>query len=220
MINKFKDKEVKFVIFTLFITIAVAAISAAFELTWRSAFALAFGMFILLGWVAFRQNDLFLKKLLVFGIAAGITELLADCWLVKTTGTLIYANNELMVACSHLYMPFAWAVLLIQNGYLGWLISRKEKMWVSILITTLIGFAVIPLFEHWAKAAGWWYYENTTMILNTPYYIILEGGLICSVLPFFFKNIHKKEFKWQILLGMIEGLWIWASYFIAFKLVG
>lgn len=170
--------------------------------------------------LVFKKNDLFLKKLLVFGIAAGITELLADCWLVQTTGTLIYANNEPMIACSPLYMPFAWAVLLIQIGYLGWLISRKKKMLVSILITTFIGFAVIPLFEHWAKAAGWWYYDNTVMVLNTPYYIILAEGLICSVLPFFFKHIHKKQFRWQLPLGIIEGLWIWASYFIAFRLVG
>ncbi len=220
LIIRFRDKEVKFVLFTLFLTVTVAALSAAFELTWRSAFVLAFGMYFLLGWFAFKQNDIFLKKLLVFGIAAGITELLADCWLVQSTGTLIYANNEPMVACSPLYMPFAWAVLLIQIGYLGWLISRKEKMWVSIVLTTFLGFAVIPLFEHWAKGAGWWYYVNTKMVLNTPYYIILAEGLICSVLPFFFKNIHKKDYKWQLPLGIIEGLWIWAAYFIAFKLVG
>lgn len=125
-----------------------------------------------------------------------------------------------MIACSPLYMPFAWAVLLIQIGYLGWLISQKEKMWVSIFATTLIGFAVIPLFEHWAKNANWWYYTNTEMIFNTPWYIILAEGLICSLLPFFFSHIHQKNYKWQLPLGVIEGLWIWVSYFIAFKLIG
>lgn len=220
LLIRLKDKEVRFVILTLVITIGVAALSATFQLTWRSAFALAFGIYFLLGWFAFRQNDMFLKKLLVFGIAAGVTELLADCWLVQSTGTLIYANNEPMIACSPLYMPFAWAVLLIQIGYLGWLISRNEKMYVSIIATTFLGFAVIPLFEHWAKNAGWWYYTNTEMFLNTPYYIILAEGLICSILPFFFAHIHRKNYKWQLPLGIIEGLWIWASYFIAFKIVG
>lgn len=215
-----QKKEAKFVLFTLFLTVGIAALSAAFELGWKSAFSLAFGIYILLTWFAFKQKDQFLKKLLVFGIAAGFVELLADCWLVNSTGTLIYFDGEPMIACSPLYMPFAWAVLLIQIGYLGWLISRKEKMWVSIIATTLIGFAVIPLFEHWAKNANWWYYTNTEMILNTPWYIILAEGLICSVLPFFFVHIHQKDYKWQLPLGMIEGLWIWVSYFIAFKLIG
>lgn len=220
LIQKLQKKEVRFVLFTLFITVGVAAVSALFKLGWKSAFGLAVGMYILLTWFAFKQNDTFLKKLLVFGIAAGIAELLADCWLVNSTGTLIYTEGEPMIACSPLYMPFAWAVLLIQIGYLGWLISQKEKMWVSMLASTIIGFAVIPLFEHWAKGAGWWYYVNTKMILNTPWYIILAEGLICCFLPLFFAHIHNKNYRWQLPLGIIEGLWIWGAYFIAYNLIG
>jgi hypothetical protein len=220
IVQKIQKKEVKFVLFTLVVTVGTAAFSAAFKLGWISAFALAFGMYFLLAWFAFKQKDLFLKKLLVFGIAAGFIELLADCWLVRSTGTLIYVPGEPMIACSPLYMPFAWAVLLIQIGYLAWLIAREEKMWVSIIAATLIGFAVIPLFEHWAKNAEWWYYINTKMIFNTPWYIILAEGLICSFLPFFFVHIHQKNYRWQLGLGVIEGLWIWGSYFIAFSLVG
>ena len=214
--QKLKKKETRFVIATLITTVAVAAISAYFHLTWRSGFCLAVGMYIALGWFAFRQNDLFLKRLLLFGIAAGTVELLADCWLVKSTSTLVYPTDEPMVACSPLYMPFAWAVILIQIGYLGWLISNKEKMWISMLCTTIIGFAVIPLFEHWAKNAGWWYYQNCKMIGNTPWYIILAEGLICSLLPLFYKHIYKRNYGWQLILGIIEGFWIWGSYFIAF----
>ena len=217
--EELKRKEVRFVITTLILTVAIAAISAYFTLTWRSGFALAFGMYALLLWFAYKQNDIFLKRLLVFGIAAGFVELLADCWLVKHTGTLVYPSDEPMIACSPLYMPFAWAVILIQIGYLGWLVSNKEKMWVSMLISTLIGFAVIPLFEHWAKNAGWWYYQNCKMIGNTPWYIILAEGLICSFLPFFYYHIHRKNYTSQLLLGIIEGLWIWASYFIAFQII-
>jgi hypothetical protein len=67
--QKLKKKETRFVIATLITTVAVAAISAYFHLTWRSGFCLAVGMYIALGWFAFRQNDLFLKRLLLFGIA-------------------------------------------------------------------------------------------------------------------------------------------------------
>jgi hypothetical protein len=155
----------------------------------------------------------------VFGLVAGVTELVADCWLVSNTGTLIYTTDEPMIACSPFYMPFAWAVLLIQIGYLGWLISLEEKMWVSIIATTIIGFAVIPLFEHWAKGAGWWYYVNCRMIGNTPWYIILAEGMICSFMPLFFRHIHQRHYVFQLPLGIIQGLWIWLSYFIAYNLI-
>ena len=216
--QKLKKKETRFIIATLAITVAVAAISAQFHLTWRSGFCLAGGMYVALGWFAFRQKDLFLKRLLLFGLAAGLVELLADCWLVKSTGTLVYPTDEPMVACSPLYMPLAWAVILIQIGYLGWLISNKEKMWISMLCSIVIGFAVIPLFEHWAKNAGWWYYQNCKMIGNTPWYIILAEGLICSLLPLFYKYIYERNYGWQLILGVSEGLWIWLSYFIAFHI--
>lgn len=219
LLQKLKIKEVRFVIITLGLTVLIAALSANFRLGWGSGFVLAIGMYCVLAWFAFKQNDLFLKKLLVFGIAAGVVELLADCWLIQKTATLIYATNEPMIACSPLYMPFAWAVLLIQIGYLGWLISREEKMWVSIIATTFIGFAVIPLFEHWAKDAGWWHYVNCRMIFNTPWYIILAEGMICSFMPFFFSHIHLKKFTMQLPLGILQGLWIWVSYFIAYRLI-
>jgi hypothetical protein len=122
-------------------------------------FALRLVCYILLGLFAFRHNDFFLKRLW-FRPTAGVVELLADCWLVKNTGTLVYPTDEPMIACSLCICPFAWAVILIQIGYLGWLISNTEKMWISMLCTTVIGFAVIPLFEHWAKNAGWWYYQK------------------------------------------------------------
>ncbi len=219
LLQKLKIKEVRFVIITLIITVAIAAISSAFELTWRSAFVLTFGIYGLLAWFAYKQNDRFLKRLLVFGLVAGVTELVADCWLVSNTGTLIYTMDEPMIACSPFYMPFAWAVLLIQIGYLGWLISLEEKMWVSIIATTIIGFAVIPLFEHWAKGAGWWYYVNCSMIGNTPWYIILAEGMICSFMPLFFRHIHQRHYVFQLPLGIIQGLWIWLSYFIAYNLI-
>jgi hypothetical protein len=218
-LKQFNKKEVRFITTTLLITVAITGISAYFRLTWRSGFLLAFGMYGILTWFAYRNDDLFLKKLLIFGIAAGIIELLADCWLVQRTSTLIYPTDEPMIACSPLYMPLAWAVILVQIGYLCWLISNEEKMIVTIGISVLIGFAVIPLFEHWAKAAGWWYYVRCSMIGNTPWYIILAEGLICSVLPLFFRHIHHRHYAIQLVLGIIQGLWIWASYFIAYRVV-
>lgn len=208
-------REAKFIFATIILTLTVAAISSYTHAGWKSAFALAAGMFVLIAGYALWAKDTFLYRLLLFGILAGIIELFADCWLVRSTGTLVYENSEPMIACSPLYMPFAWAVILIQVGYLGWLIAGHKPLWISMLATTLIGLLFIPLFEHLAKGAGWWYYKDCLMIFNTPYYIILGEGLICMTLPLFFTIQSHKNYMLAALFGLLQGLWIWAAYYIS-----
>ncbi len=212
--------EAKFIFGTIIMTLAIAAISSYTDAGWFSAFSLATGMYSIIAAFAFWKKDTFLYRLLLFGLVAGIVELLADCWLVQSTGTLIYPQNEPMIACSPLYMPFAWAVVLIQVGYLGWLISGHKPLWFSVLATMILGLLFIPLFEHWAFGAGWWYYQNTPMIFNTPYYIIIAEGLICMVLPLFFKLQSHKKYLLAALFGVIQGLWIWLAYYISFNIIG
>lgn len=222
MQNSYFDKSRKvefwFMLSTLVVVLMVGMISAHYKLGWKSAWVLSIGMYLIIGAFAFIRNDVFIKKILVFSLAAGTTELLADCWLVSSTKTLIYAANEPMIACSPVYMPFSWAVILTQVGYLGWLVAGKEKLLIATIITGIIGGAVIPLFEHWAKGAKWWYYDYSKMIGNTPYFIALGEVLICAALPFCFVNIFKNKIWLALILGVLEGEWIWVSYFIFFKL--
>ena len=211
--------EFWFMLATLAIVLAVGFISDLFSLGWKSGWALAVGMYFIILVFAFITSDNFLKKLLIFGLTAGIVELLADAWLVHFTGTLVYTRGEPMIALSPQYMPFAWAVILIQVGYIGWLIGGIEKISVTILITAVLGFAVIPLFEFWAKGAGWWYYRNTPLFMETtPYFIAFGEALLCAVLPLFFKIIIKRGVLFAILFGVLEGLWIWVAYFLFYKL--
>lgn len=212
--------EAKFIFGTIILTLTIAAISSYTDGGWFSAFSLATGMYIIIAGFAVWQKDTFLYRLLLFGLIAGIVELLADCWLVQSTGTLIYPPDEPMIACSPLYMPFAWAVVLIQVGYLGWLISGHKPLWFSMLATMVLGLLFIPLFEHWAHGAGWWYYRDTPMIFNTPYYIIVAEGLICLVLPLFFKFQSHKKYALAALFGILQGFWIWAAYYISYMITG
>lgn len=212
--------EAKFIFASIIVTLAVAAISSATNAGWISAFILSIGMYAIIGVFAFLTEDKFLYRLLLFGIIAGLFELFADCWLVQSTLTLVYSYDEPMIVCSPLYMPFAWAVVLTQVGYLGWLISGHKSLGFSMLATMIIGLLFIPLFEHWAFGAGWWYYRDTPMIFNTPYYIIVAEGLICMVLPFFFKIQSHKKFSLAALFGIVQGFWIWAAYYISFTIVG
>lgn len=212
--------EAKFIFASILVTLTVAAISSATDAGWISAFILAIGMYVIIGGFAHLTKDKFLYKLLLFGIIAGAVELFADCWLVNSTMTLVYPQDEPTIACSPLYMPFAWAVVLVQVGYLGWLISGHKSLGVSMLATMILGLLFIPLFEHWAFGAEWWYYRDTPMIFNTPYYIIVAEGLICMVLPFFFKVQSHKKFSLAALFGIVQGFWIWAAYYISFMIVG
>jgi hypothetical protein len=196
----------------------IAWVSSIFHLGWLSAFLLATGMFTVLAVYAYLAADAFLAHLLLFGIIAGIVELAADCWLVLHTGTLVYPAQEPMIACSPLYMPFAWAVVLVQVGYLGWLISSKESLAETVIITFFIGVLFIPVFEHFASGAGWWYYRDVGMLGKTPYYIIIGEGMICATLPVLFRIQAHRRAAVAAVFGVAQGLWIWAAYVISFNL--
>jgi hypothetical protein len=220
MADRRLGREAAFVLGTIVVTLLVAWLSSTFALGWRSAFLLAVGMYAVLWGFAIATSDRFLPRLLLFGLAAGIVELAADCWLVRSTASLVYPNAEPMIACSPLYMPLAWAVVLTQVGYLGWLISRRERMWEAIVLTFVIGILFIPLFEHFAKGAGWWYYRDVPMLGNTPLYIILGEGLICMTLPAFFAFEAHRTIAKAVVLGAIQGAWIWIAYVVAYYVLG
>ena len=65
------------------ITLVITLLSAHYKWGFESAFILAVGLFTILTMFAFITSDSFMKKLLLFGIVAGITQLIADKWLVE-----------------------------------------------------------------------------------------------------------------------------------------
>jgi len=214
-------KEASFIITTMLLTVTFATLDAILDWGNASATLLAFGMFSWISWYAYRNADTFLQRLLLFGVAAGFTELIADKWLVNGIQSLVYPEHEATIVASPLYMPFAWAVILIQVGYLGYLLSFKKTKWESFSITFIVGMVFIPVFECLAKFASWWYYvQIPQMFLHTPYYIILGEGMICCILPFLFRRMLTTQSKQSVLYGIALGLWIFASYYIAYHLVG
>ncbi len=211
--------EAGFIITTMLGTLSVAALSAWFDWGPVSAFILAWGMYSIILWYAYRRQDAFLKKLLLFGIAAGFVELIADNWLVNGIQSLQYPAHEPMLWASPAYMPFAWAVILIQVGYIGYLISKKHRLATAALLTFIIGILFIPAFECFAKYASWWQYIPTEkMLFHTPYYIIMGEGLICFVLPLIYTRAGQMRWLTTLVSGIIMGLWIFAAYFIAYKI--
>ncbi len=216
-----RSKEAIFIISTMVLTLSVALLSAHFDWGYPSAFGLATGMFAAIAAFAFWANDVFLKRLLLFGIVAGFTELLADAWLVYGIDSLVYPPAEAKIWASPNYMPFAWAVVLIQVGYLGWLYAQSHPMLPAMGISFLIGMLFIPTFETCAKFADWWFYKpSSPMLLNTPIYIIIGEGLIALVLPLIYNKEMKETYLFSGTAGILQGLWIFASYFLVYQIVG
>lgn len=216
-----RQKETVFIISTMLLTLCIALLSARFDWGYQSAFWLATGMFSAIAAFAFWFNDVFLKRLLLFGIAAGFTELLADAWLVYGIDSLVYPLEEAKIWASPNYMPFAWAVVLIQVGYLGWLYAQSHTIIPAMGISCLIGMLFIPAFETCAKFAEWWFYKpSSPMLFNTPIYIIVGEGLIALLLPLIYNKEMKKNYLFSFFAGILQGLWIFASYFLAYQIVG
>jgi hypothetical protein len=209
-----------FVITSMIVTLGITLLSADFKWGYVAAFSLAVGMYSILCIFAFFISDNYLKKLLLFGLSAGIIELFADKWLVHDILSLVYPINEPKIWYSPNYMPFAWAVVLVQVGYLGWLISEKKNVIEGMILCFIIGICFIPVFEQCAYFANWWYYNPCKMLFNTPWYIIISEGFICLLLPLMFHYLSEHNNKWLFVLtlGALEGVCIFISYFFIYHL--
>lgn len=214
------NRRMKFVLFTLALTIAWIFTSSLLGWGWLTAAFITLIILLLNLAYIYRYRDAWLGRILLFGLAAGWAELLADRWLVDITGTLTYAPGGPFVLRSPLYMPFAWANVLAQLACLGWWLSNRFPLPLASLTIGLFGAVNIPLYEQWAKGAGWWSYSNARMIGNTPWYIIGGEFLIALTLPALTRLMQKAPAAWSLALGVIQGLWIWAAYALAYALIG
>src|SRR5688572_21010138 len=96
--------------------------------------------------IAWRKHDI-LINLLVFGTAAGLTELAADWWLVSVTTTLQYAPYGPFVIDSPAYMPMSWAGILLSMGFLGWIVAHRHGTFAGIVAAAAVSGVYIPVFE-------------------------------------------------------------------------
>lgn len=142
----------------------------------------------------------------IFAIAAGFVELIADHYLVVYTGTLVYPHQEPFIWTSPFYMPFSWAVVIIQIGYFGWLISKRTGPVISGLILVVASGLIIPLYESWAIKGGWWHYHHCPNWNGVPYYIFIAEGLLMFTVPWFLNKAEGKKVKIVLGYGMLEGL--------------
>jgi hypothetical protein len=220
--HNIRQQNTRFFLVALLLMVGLRFFAHITNIGWQFAALMAFGMTGIYAAFAYITHDRFLKLTLLMTVVAGFTELAADKWLIESTRTLVYYPDEPFIVDSPLYMPFAWAMILTNIGYLGYLISLREDRWKTIVLTMLLGGTIIPLFEHWAKGANWWWYRNTPMIGYVPYYIILGEAIICAGLAWSLHQLKDTCYPklTALVLGIGSGLWIWLSYFIAYWLIG
>jgi hypothetical protein len=214
-------RDVRFVAVTIVLMLALNVPAAIFHLGWKSAvFNTGLTLLVYVAYVLrYRCNHLL--AWLVFGLAAGFTELLADAWLVRVTGSLVYAPDEPMIVASPAYMPFAWAVILLQMAAIAtWLRSRMPVP-LAAVVTGLFCGVNIPLYEHLAKDANWWFYQGTPMLGGAPYYIIVGEFLLGLPLVWMATRLLRgRPVATGLVLGVIQGLVIFVAYVVAWWLVG
>src|SRR5688500_10338398 len=117
---------------------------------WISAAWWGYGLsavFLIYGLV---MRDAIILKFFLFCVTAGFAELISDAWLVDYTKTLIYPTPEPMLLKSPAYMPFSWTVVLMEVGYIGWLLSYRWNLLKASLFVCLLGAMLVPLYETWA----------------------------------------------------------------------
>ena len=214
---RLNSSRLKVVVATIFLNVFAVIIFAQFPWSdWRTGMALNLLDNMILIAYAVSRRDRLMGHLVLFGLALGFSELLADAWLVDSTRTLDYSiGGGPMIWRSPLWMPFAWEVVAVQFAVLGMWLQDKWKA-PGLLLAGVIGAINIPFYEEMALKTHWWSYSNCPMFLHTPYYIILGEFLIVLGIVFLARKIKPLHVGLTIFNGILGGLCIFASYALAF----
>ena len=214
-------RPLRFILVTLAVTLVWNTGSSFFGTGWISAAIISQGLVGVYVYYAIRYRDPVFIRTFILASAAGWVELLADYYLVHTTGTLIYPHEGPFVSASPLYMPFAWTLVLTQLGYIGWWLFNRYNLAIASICSALLVGINIPYYEWVAKSAHWWSYKNTPMLgAVVPWYIILGETLVGLALPFVVSRSGRSHWIWSAVNGLLLGLWIWVSYFISITITG
>jgi hypothetical protein len=114
-------------------------------------------------------------------------------------------------------MPFAWEVVAVQFAVLGEALIGRFKG-AGVFLTGLIGAINIPFYEEMALGTRWWAYHDCSMILHTPYYIIIGEFLIAMGIVMLATKLQPLQWPRTILSGWLGGLMIFLCYAVAYRI--
>jgi Domain of unknown function (DUF6989) len=214
-----ETRRIQFVLGTMALLLALNVVSAVYELGWQAVTGNVALVLLLDGIYLMFSRDVQLGQWLLFGLAAGWVELCTDWWLVRS-GTLVYPADEPMIWASPAYMPFAWAVILVQIGTLGAWLKQRSGFLQATLLTALLSGINIPIYEHLAKDAHFWFYQQTPMLFNAPLYVICAEFLLALPLVGMARVTRRARPVAALAVGAVEGLWMFPAVVVAFWLLG
>ena len=151
-----KSSRSKFAFAAMAVAIGFLVYFSTFTGGYKTASIWGFGMFSIYVIYWLKTKDKIFGRIILFAITAGFAELFADAYLVNVTDTLVYPSPEPTLWESPAYMPFSWAVVLIQIGYIAWLLQGKLGVWKDGLMMVAFSALLIPLYENFAIHEGWW----------------------------------------------------------------
>lgn len=173
-----------------------------------------------------------LTILFQIGLVAGFFELLVDFALVHgvQSGKLIYlGKNDVVLLASPIWMPFAWACVIVEMGYpamrLFGIFSRnlstgKAAAFASVLIGLMSGVTV-GLYEYFAARAGWWRYEPAKAMIGKDCALFIPAGeflMFLCILPITASVINNANKRRSAIVwgGTLFAVAIGAGYFLAY----
>ena len=182
-----------------------------------------------------RLGLLYFDRMLRLGLVAGVFEIFADYVLVEVlpTGGLVYLTRDAVLLESPLYMPLAWACVIVELGYVpvrvyGLLRGRGRARAApaaiaSVLGGTLAGLA-IGLYEYFAFRAGWWKYEPAAAMIGpacAAYIPLGECLMFLGILPIFTAMVRGRDpaRSGPVLWGIAFAGLILVSYVVAWVLL-
>lgn len=216
-----QDPRLKFVVMTMLVALGCDLIAWAVHSGWVGAAAITYGLNLWIIYYLYQTRDRFMMRLYVFGLLVGFGELPTDYLAVAVQKTLVYAPNEPFIWESPLYMPFAWAIIFFQIGYIAYWLLQRVGLKKAAIYTGLLGAVNIPMYEFIAKQAGFWYYRDTWMVLfdSTPVYVIAGEFLITLVLPYIVKQLHDSN-EWVAGWAFLMSVWMFIATMISFQIFG
>ena len=208
------------VIGTIALGMTLIVTAWAAHLGWALAACTAVVLNAIILWHIIARKDALFARLFVFGIVAGLAELPADHFSVVVKNVLTYPPAEPMLWTSPLYMPLGYSVILVQFGWVAWRVMQRHGMWASVLVTGAIGGLNVPIYEYFAKGAGYWTYHDTGMLFNTvPYYIPAGEIIFMAVLPPLVRLMERSRMRTAAALGLVEGAIMYVAWGAAFALL-
>ena len=157
-----------------------------------------------------------LSGLFKLGIVAGVFELLVDWGLIHwvSNGRLVYlTGNDVVLLGSPVWMPLAWACVIVELGYpairlFGLLKERTSTRTASVIASVVIGTGAaitVGFYEYFAYQANWWRYEPANAMIGdfAALYIPLgEFFMFLLILPIAARTFSRDDRR---LASAIEG---------------